>query len=332
MARALSNPVYLTSPEKGVDGRTTLAGARAPLITDGRIGDFWFDTTPNEQRLYGPKNAAGWPDLGLVKGNRGWTPVFASLGRKTQGLAPAWTMWAAPGFGATGRYVEMEVWAVPQAPHPAFQALDAAAPNRLLRMSGTPTGQISSGALVAPYAELLFLSGIVAPEGTAPEDEGRTVLTLMNERLKAMNATMADVAELRVYRVAAERFMVVPNASNREQVADALRERLEGYDAVLDDASLRTSLVAVQGPRAAELLQPVGPPRHPGHIERPALAVRAVATACAVHQAQLGAEPVASRRQRDRHGEVAGTGVQVGGELLAHPTYPATSRRQRDQR
>jgi enamine deaminase RidA (YjgF/YER057c/UK114 family) len=98
----------------------------------------------------------------------------------------------------------MEVWAVPQAPHPAFQALDAAAKNQLLRMSGAPTAQISSGALVAPHAELIFLSGVIAPDGTAPEDEGKTVLAVMSERLKTMNATMADVAELRVYRVAAE--------------------------------------------------------------------------------------------------------------------------------
>ena len=65
------------------------------------------------------------------------------------------------------------------------------------------------------------------------------------------------IDDLIVYRVAAERFMVVPNASNREVVAAELRERLAGHDAALDDASLRTSLVAVQGPRAAELLQPL---------------------------------------------------------------------------
>ncbi|MBD9372122.1 hypothetical protein IB238_05690 [Rhizobium sp. ARZ01] len=74
MARALSNPVYLASPEKGVDGRTTLAKARAPLITDGRIGDFFIDTVA--KKLYGPKNAAGWPDNGLIKGDKGWAPVF----------------------------------------------------------------------------------------------------------------------------------------------------------------------------------------------------------------------------------------------------------------
>ena len=65
------------------------------------------------------------------------------------------------------------------------------------------------------------------------------------------------IDDLIVYRVAADRFLVVPNASNREVVVDELRERLAGHDAALDDASLRTSLVAVQGPRAAELLGPL---------------------------------------------------------------------------
>ncbi len=65
------------------------------------------------------------------------------------------------------------------------------------------------------------------------------------------------IDDLIVYRVAPERFMVVPNASNREVVAAALGERLQGHDAALDDASLRTSLVAVQGPKAAQLLQPL---------------------------------------------------------------------------
>jgi aminomethyltransferase len=65
------------------------------------------------------------------------------------------------------------------------------------------------------------------------------------------------IDDLIVYRVADERFMVVPNASNRVAVVDALGERIKGHDAAMDDASLRTSLVAVQGPRAAELLQPL---------------------------------------------------------------------------
>jgi aminomethyltransferase len=49
----------------------------------------------------------------------------------------------------------------------------------------------------------------------------------------------------------------VPNASNAEAVAAALAKRIEKFDATLDDASMRTSLVAIQGPRAAEILQPL---------------------------------------------------------------------------
>jgi len=71
----------------------------------------------------------------------------------------------------------------------------------------------------------------------------------------AMDGGIID--DLIVYRVAADRFMVVPNAANREVVVAKLRERLASHDAALDDASLRTSLVAVQGPRAAELLTPL---------------------------------------------------------------------------
>ena len=65
------------------------------------------------------------------------------------------------------------------------------------------------------------------------------------------------IDDLIVYRVADERFMVVPNASNRVAVVEALEQRIGGHDAAMDDASLRTSLVAVQGPRAAELLAPL---------------------------------------------------------------------------
>jgi aminomethyltransferase len=65
------------------------------------------------------------------------------------------------------------------------------------------------------------------------------------------------IDDLIVYRLADERFLLVPNAANREAVAAALSERLAGDSAELDDASLRTSLIAVQGPRAAQLLSPL---------------------------------------------------------------------------
>jgi aminomethyltransferase len=65
------------------------------------------------------------------------------------------------------------------------------------------------------------------------------------------------VDDLIVYRLADERFLVVANAGNAAVVSDALAERLTGFRAVLDDRSLATGLLAVQGPLAAGLLAPL---------------------------------------------------------------------------
>lgn len=60
--------------------------------------------------------------------------------------------------------------------------------------------------------------------------------------------------DLVVYRTGPEEFLVVVNAGNVEPVRSALRERLQGFTAVLDDASPRTALLAVQGPASAAIL------------------------------------------------------------------------------
>jgi aminomethyltransferase len=63
--------------------------------------------------------------------------------------------------------------------------------------------------------------------------------------------------DLIVYRVGAERFLVVANAGNAILVSDTLAERLEGSKAILDDRSLATALCAVQGPRAVDIVGPL---------------------------------------------------------------------------
>ena len=63
--------------------------------------------------------------------------------------------------------------------------------------------------------------------------------------------------DLIVYRLGEERFMVVANASNSAAVSDALAERLVGFDVVLDDRSLATALVAIQGPSSLGVLAPL---------------------------------------------------------------------------
>jgi aminomethyltransferase len=65
------------------------------------------------------------------------------------------------------------------------------------------------------------------------------------------------IDDLIVYRLAEARYLVVANASNAAVVSDTLAERLVGFRAVLDDRSLATGLLAVQGPRAVEVLGPL---------------------------------------------------------------------------
>jgi aminomethyltransferase len=64
------------------------------------------------------------------------------------------------------------------------------------------------------------------------------------------------IDDLIVYRLAESRFLVVANAGNAKVVSDELAERLTGFKAVLDDRSLATALVAIQGPRSVEILRP----------------------------------------------------------------------------
>ena len=65
------------------------------------------------------------------------------------------------------------------------------------------------------------------------------------------------IDDLIVYRLGPQRFLVVANAGNAPVVSDELARRLAGWRAVLDDRSLATSLVAIQGPRAAGILAPL---------------------------------------------------------------------------
>ncbi len=65
------------------------------------------------------------------------------------------------------------------------------------------------------------------------------------------------IDDLIVYRTADDAFLVVPNAGNRETVAAALTARCAGRDVELHDASLETSLLAIQGPAAQAILAPL---------------------------------------------------------------------------
>lgn len=60
--------------------------------------------------------------------------------------------------------------------------------------------------------------------------------------------------DLVVYRIGTDHYMVVANASNAAVVAAELRSRAEGFTVEVADRSAACALIAVQGPRAVEIV------------------------------------------------------------------------------
>lgn len=61
--------------------------------------------------------------------------------------------------------------------------------------------------------------------------------------------------DLVVYRLEDEQFLVVANAANVDTVLEALVERANGFAATVTDRSTDWSLIALQGPRSADILR-----------------------------------------------------------------------------
>lgn len=62
------------------------------------------------------------------------------------------------------------------------------------------------------------------------------------------------IDDLITYRLGEQEFLVVPNAGNVPAVAAALQERAEDFDVTVDNQSENRSMIAVQGPRAVEVM------------------------------------------------------------------------------
>ena len=63
------------------------------------------------------------------------------------------------------------------------------------------------------------------------------------------------IDDLIVYRLTSENFLVIANASNRNAVVDALHDRKSSFEASVDDQSDDWALIAIQGPKATDILQ-----------------------------------------------------------------------------
>jgi aminomethyltransferase len=65
------------------------------------------------------------------------------------------------------------------------------------------------------------------------------------------------VDDLITYKMGDDEFFIVYNAANREKDFNWLKENLEGFDVELTDVSEEMAMIAVQGPKAVEVLQKI---------------------------------------------------------------------------
>jgi aminomethyltransferase len=129
------------------------------------------------------------------------------------------------------------------------------------------TGIIEEHRAVRERAGLFDLShmGELYVEGDEAGDALAAALVSEPRRLTVGRAQYSMICapdggildDLIVYRLGVSRFLVVANAGNSSAVSDALAERIRGFRAVLDDRSLATALIAVQGPASAAILAKV---------------------------------------------------------------------------
>lgn len=82
-----------------------------------------------------------------------------------------------------------------------------------------------------------------------------------------LNRDGGIIDDLVVYRTGEDRYLVVANASNREIVAHELFERCSPFDCEVQDESDDIALIALQGPRALEILLEVPGVHVPGLAE-----------------------------------------------------------------
>lgn len=105
-----------------------------------------------------------------------------------------------------------------------------------IRISGPQAAEAMDYALVAKA------SGITA---------GRARYTML------CDADGGVLDDLIIYRLAEQEYLVVANAANAAVVSAELERRVQGFDAAYEDVSADYALIAVQGPKAVEILAPL---------------------------------------------------------------------------
>lgn len=102
------------------------------------------------------------------------------------------------------------------------------------------------------------------------------------------NAEGGIIDDLISYRLADDEYLVVPNAANAATVFTEFEARARGFDVKLADETLSTALIAIQGPRSADIL-------HTLVDEADLKTVRDMKYYAAVHARVLGKETLVAR-------------------------------------
>ncbi|GAB3842588.1 glycine cleavage system aminomethyltransferase GcvT [Nesterenkonia populi] len=100
--------------------------------------------------------------------------------------------------------------------------------------------------VVGPDAAAFLNTALVSDLGKVVS--GKAKYTLM------VTPAGGVIDDLIVYRIEEAEYLLIPNASNRERVVAELEERAAGFDVEVWDETEGISLIAVQGPKAEEII------------------------------------------------------------------------------
>ena len=95
-----------------------------------------------------------------------------------------------------------------------------------------------------------FLEGLV-PTHVQPQPNNKSFYTLL------LNDSAGIIDDLIIIRNADEDFLVVVNAANAPKDFDHMRNRSDDHDFEMNDITAETAMIALQGPEASDVLQPL---------------------------------------------------------------------------
>jgi len=164
--------------------------------------------------------------------------------------------------------------------------------NSLLKRTSLYERHVAGGGKIVPFAgfemPVQYQTGIIAEHAAVRETAGLFDVSHMGEfivrgpqalelvqHITVNDASKIEVGQaqysamclesggiiddLLIYRFA-DRFMLVVNAANREKDLKWIQQHADTFDVELEDVSEGTALIALQGPAAREILQPLTKP------------------------------------------------------------------------